>query len=193
MIKKEATNTEGQDYSELIHGLRTYLQLSQAAFAKQIGLSPTHVARFEKGVSTPSSETIEKICREFGVNHKYFEKVLSGASSVADAVKKKDAKSGIAERLKTAREEKGWNQHELGRRAQVAASLINRVEFGANLTPKQGIKIAEALEIGYAWLMEGDEKKHYFPADQKMNDWLWAHEDIRKELWKKMNEEDGDI
>lgn len=56
------------------------------------------------------------------------------------------------------------------------------------LSGKQGRKIAEALEIGFEWLIEGDERKKMYPADQKMIDWLWQHEDIRKMLWEKMNE-----
>ena len=37
-----------------IKTLRDYLQLSQAAFAKPLDLSPTHIARFEQGIAKPS-------------------------------------------------------------------------------------------------------------------------------------------
>lgn len=57
-----------------------------------------------------------------------------------------------------AREEKGWSQKELARRSGVDASIINRVEFGAKLTEKQGVKLAEALEVGISWLLLGNEK-----------------------------------
>ena len=170
----------------MIQDLRAYLQLSQAAFAKPIGLSPTHIARFEKGVSSPTEEIISRICKAFVVDRAYFQN--SGSLSVADAVNKEKAESDVAERLRNAREEKGWSQHELGKRAHVASSIINRVEFGAKLTQKQGIKLAETLEIGYEWLMEGIEEKRYYPADQKMIDWLWEHEEVRKKLWKQMKE-----
>lgn len=74
----------------------------------------------------------------------YFQK--SGSLSVAEAVKKGKVESDVAERLRNAGEEKGWSQHELGKRIQVASSIINRVEFEAKLTQKQGVKHAKALE-----------------------------------------------
>lgn len=75
---------------------------------------------------------------------------------------------------------------ELSRRSGVVASIINRVEFGAKLTKKQGVKLAEALEVGIEWLLLGNEKKKEYPADKKMIDWLWEHSDVRKEIWDRM-------
>ena len=37
-----------EELSVRIRNLRAYLQLSQAAFAEPLGLSPTHIARFVK-------------------------------------------------------------------------------------------------------------------------------------------------
>lgn len=176
----------------LVSNLRAYLQLSQAAFAKPIGLSPTHIARFEKGVSIPKDETIERICTVFGVKREYFYNDLPVEESVgsAEAMRILNPEIGIVKRLKEAREEKGWSQNELAKRSQVGQPIINRVEFGRKLTQKQGRKIAEALEVGFDWLMEGDEKKKLYPADQRMIDWLWQHEDVRKELWERMRKEE---
>ncbi|MBQ9210879.1 MAG: hypothetical protein IJ153_04195 [Clostridia bacterium] len=75
-------------------------------------------------------------------------------------------------------------------RSGVNHATINRVEFGAKLTEKQGLKLAETLEVGYQWLMTGDVEKRYYPADQKLIDWLWRHPDVRAELWGKMVEDD---
>ena len=33
----------------------------------KVGISPMHIARFEKGISIPSSETIDAICEVFYV------------------------------------------------------------------------------------------------------------------------------
>ena len=85
-----------------------------------------------------------------------------------------------------AREKKGWSQYELARRSGVNAPLINRVEFGAKLTEKQGVKLAEALEVGVEWLMYGDEEKKEYPVDERMVRWLWEHSDVRKEIWDRM-------
>ena len=89
--------------------------------------------------------------------------------------------------MKEARKEKGWNEHELAKRSGVSQSVISQVESGAKLTEKQGTKISETLEVGFDWLMTGNEKKKMYPADRKMMDWLWEKEDVRREIWERMN------
>ena len=178
-VKKQV----GNNVSTLISDLRAYLELSRAAFSAPIGLSPTHIARLEKGVTVPSQENINKICEAFEVDKRYFECLID----VKDAVEKKNPEAGVANRLKLARKEKGWSQQELARRSGVDASIINRVEFGAKLTEKQGVKLAEALEVGVEWLLLGKEKKKEYPVDQRMIDWLWEHSDVRKEIWGRMS------
>ncbi len=178
--------------SVLIKELRSYLRLSQASFAEPLGLSPTHIARFEKGVSVPSIETIDTICQVYSVDRRYFETSKENTSiSVEDVVNLTNPEEGIAERIKIARGEIGWSQNELAKRSGVNQAIINRVEFGAKLTEKQAVKLAETLEIGVEWLMQGDEKKKKYPADQKMILWLWDHEDVRQEIWVRMHASEG--
>lgn len=169
--------------SNQISNLRSYLGLSQAAFSKPLKLSPTHIARFEKGSSMPSQEVVEKICKEYGVDPGYFK----GEKAVEEAVVKNNIGVGVVERLRSAREEKGWSQNELAKRSGVSQPVISQVESGTKLTEKQGRKIVETLEVGYDWLMTGNEKKKMYPADQKMMDWLWEKEDVRREIWERMN------
>lgn len=180
------------EISTLISNLRAYLQLSQSGFAKPLGLSATHIARFEKGVSIPSPETIDEICKVFCVDRRYFgEQSLgehSAVISVEDAVKKMNPEEGIAERLKNAREEKGWSQSELSERSGVDRTVISRIESGATLTEKQAVKLAESLEVGVEWLLKGDEEKKDYPIDQRMIQWLWQHEDARREIRNRMHE-----
>lgn len=46
--------------------------------------------------------------------------------------------------------------------------------------------LAEVLEVGFQWLMNGDTSRLNYPADQKLIDWLWENEDVRRELWERM-------
>ena len=195
----------------LISNLRAYLQLSQAGFAAPLGLSSTHIARFEKGVSIPSPETIDEICKVFCVDRRYFEgsiytpDILNEGSSpddhsvdessenraqmiVESAVKKMNPQEGIAERLKSARKERGWSQNELAKQSSVDRTVLSRIESGATLTEKQAVKLAETLEVGVEWLLKGDEEKKDYPIDQRMIHWLWKHEDERREIWNRMHE-----
>ena len=187
MYKETENNEMREELSVRIRNLRAYLQLSQAAFAEPLGLSPTHIARFEKGVSTPTSETIDAICKVFSVDKRYFEET-NASISIEEAVEKMNPEEGIAGRLKIARDAKGWSQNELAKRADVNQATINRVEFGAKLTEKQAVKLAETLEVGLEWLLKGDEKKKNYPVDQRMIHWLWRHEDERREIWNHMCE-----
>ena len=185
--QETGNNDMREELSVRIRNLRAYLQLSQAAFAEPLGLSPTHIARFEKGVSAPTSETIDAICKAFFVDKRYFDET-NASISIEEAVEKMNPEEGIAERLKVARDAKGWSQNELAKRADVNQATINRVEFGAKLTEKQAVKLAETLEVGLEWLLKGDEKKKNYPVDQKMILWLWQHEDERHEIWNRMCE-----
>lgn len=153
------------------------------SFGKPLELSPAHIKRLEQGITIPSEKIIHSICEVYHVKEGYF----TSDMPLEEAVEKVDH-VGVGKRLKTAREEKGWTQKELGRRSDVYASIITRVEAGATLTMKQGTKLASTLEVGIDWLMEGREDRKYFPADQEMINWLWEHEEERREIWKKMKE-----
>ena len=189
--QETGNNDMREELSVRIRNLRAYLQLSQAAFAEPLGLSPTHIARFEKGVSAPTSETIDAICKAYFVDKRYFDET-NASISIEEAVEKMNPEEGIAERLKVARDAKGWSQNELAKRADVNQATINRVEFGAKLTEKQAVKLAETLEVGLEWLLKGDEKKKNYPVDQKMILWLWQHEDERHETWNRMCESENE-
>ena len=170
-----------------MHELRIYLGLSLRAFGEPIGYTGMHISRFEKNVLIPDERVIQKICEVFHVEPSYF----TGELSVEQAVQKKDVNlsSASAQRLRDARLEKNLSMWELSRRSGVSQPQISLLESGKfQLKRKAGEKLAEALDVGVDWLLYGDEKRRYFPADKKLIEWLWEHPDIREELWKTMEE-----
>lgn len=64
--------------------------------------------------------------------------------------------------------------------------LCNIENSECNISRKSSEKLAEALEVGVEWLLNGDESKKDFPADKKLIDWLWEHPEIREKLWNEM-------
>ena len=175
---------------EKIHELRSYLDLSLKAFGEPLGYTGTHIGRFEKSIATPDERVIQKICQVFHVEPTYF----TGELSVEQAVHKDaedEVKSAAAQRLTSARLEKGLSMWELSRRAGISQPQISMLESGKyQLKRKAGTKLAEALDVGVDWLVSGDERKRRYPADRKLIDWLWEHPEVREELWKKMGEEE---
>ena len=172
-----------------IHALRLYLGLSLQAFGESLGYTGRHISRFEKNVVEPDERVIQRICEVFHVEPSYF----TGALSVEQSVRKNDDSltGAAAQRLTSARLEKGLSMWELSRRSGISQPQISLLESGKyQLKRKAGEERAEALDVGVDWLITGDEGKKRNPADKKVIEWLWEHPEVREELWKKMDEEE---
>uniref|UniRef100_UPI003F691922 type II toxin-antitoxin system antitoxin PezA n=1 Tax=Streptococcus pluranimalium TaxID=82348 RepID=UPI003F691922 len=54
---------------ENIKALRQEQQLSQSEFAEKIGISRNSLSRYENGISSVSTELIDRICHQFNVSY----------------------------------------------------------------------------------------------------------------------------
>ena len=61
----------------------------------------------------------------------------------------------LADRLRRARKQKGWSQEFLAQRADTSQAVIQKIENGKSLRPRNIEHIAEALDVRPAWLMFG--------------------------------------
>lgn len=61
----------------------------------------------------------------------------------------------LADRLRRARKQKGWSQEFLASRADTSQAVIQKIENGKSLRPRNIERIAEALDVRPAWLMFG--------------------------------------
>lgn len=50
---------------------KEHLKMTQSEFGKNIGLTPTAIAKYESGDRQISDQTIKSICREFGINKEW--------------------------------------------------------------------------------------------------------------------------
>jgi transcriptional regulator with XRE-family HTH domain len=74
-------------------------------------------------------------------------------------VKTKAAISGpehIGIRLRSARRERGFTQDQLAREAGTNQAVIQKIENGKSLRPRQIMRISEVLNINPAWLQFGE-------------------------------------
>lgn len=62
----------------------------------------------------------------------------------------------IAERLRTAREWKGWKQAQLAVAADVSTGTIGNIEAGIRQSKGSIPQIADALGVDYKWLANGE-------------------------------------
>ena len=93
----------------------------------------------------------------------------------------------VGKRLKQARLEKGLTLRELSDLVGLSDSQLCLIENGTNkLAEKRAVILGEALEVGVEWLLHGEERDKFFPADHKMMEWLKDHPEVREEIWKKM-------
>ena len=62
----------------------------------------------------------------------------------------------IGMRLRLARRERGITQDELAKEAGTNQAVIQKIENGKSLRPRQIMRIAEVLEVNPAWLQFGE-------------------------------------
>ena len=76
-------------------------------------------------------------------------------TSVTSAPQLVPSQETLADRLRRARKQKGWSQEFLAQRADTSQAVIQKIENGKSLRPRNIEHIAEALDVRPAWLMFG--------------------------------------
>lgn len=64
-------------------------------------------------------------------------------------------RESLAGRMRRARKQKGWSQEFLAQNADTSQAVIQKIENGKSLRPRNIERIAEALDVRPAWLMFG--------------------------------------
>ncbi|MBR1685229.1 MAG: helix-turn-helix transcriptional regulator [Clostridia bacterium] len=140
---------------QTIKELRTAQKLSQAAFAKSIGVSAASVAYYEKGEKNPSEKVLAKIKEVYGVEVKL-------PKEVSEPETKQVPKTKAAKTEKKAAEVKT--------EAAKPVVLIQSA-FGGEITPEEIIAKVGAAEHIYVRV---DENRAY---------WVNGEESGFVELW----------
>ena len=178
----------GVDIALRLVELRNKLGMSRTSFAKSIGISETHMKRFETGVSVPKEKLINTICEKYHVNPVYF----TGGVSIEEAIAEvdDDGREDVGKRLKEIRLERGMTIKEFSALINISYTHLYMVETGNNpLSEKMASEIADRLHLGVDWLLYGDEKAKDYPVNAKMVKWLKEHPEKRMIIEQWMEEE----
>ena len=168
--------------------LRNKLGMSRTSFAKSIGITETHMKRFETGVAVPKEKHINAICEKYHVNPAYF----AGGVSIEEAITEvdDDGREDVGKRLKQIRLERGMTIKEFSSLINISYTHLYMVETGNNpLSEKMAGEIADRLHLGVDWLLYGDEKAKDYPVNAKMVKWLKEHPEKRMIIEQWMEEE----
>ncbi len=71
----------------------------------------------------------------------------------------------LATRLREARKSHKWSQQDLANRAGTTQAVIQKIENGKSLRPRNIVAIAEALDVDPSWLMFGATETAQLPPE----------------------------
>ena len=169
--------------------LRNKLGISRTSFAKSIGITETHMRRFETGVSVPKEKLINRICEEYHVKPEYF----TGEIGIEEAIipfKNDDGREDAGKRLKQIRLEMNMTAKEFCPLIDISHTHLFMLESGnTQMTETRANDIAEKLHVGVDWLLYGNEKTKDYPVNAKMVKWLKEHPEKRMIIEQWMEEE----
>ena len=157
----------GVDIALRLVELRKKLGMSRTSFAKSIGITETHMKRFETGVAVPKEKHINTICEKYHVKPEYF----TGEVSIEEAITEvdDDGREDTGKRLKEIRLERGMTIKEFSSLINISYTHLYMVETGNNpLSEKMASEIADRLHLGIDWLLYGNERAKDWPLDTEM-------------------------
>lgn len=141
----------------------------------------------EEGLTPVSEELARRICAECRVSEEW----LSGEENDSMTLEE-DGGAQRRNRLRKAYEDSGLSQREFAKRTQASTTLLKDVLAGRRqMTIHYAKKIEEAFDIGSDWLLYGDEDAKEYPCGETMIRYLKKHPNVRREIWKRMSEDDS--
>lgn len=178
-----------KNFKEKLEELIGYLDTTKKDMAKELEISDGYFYAVFKGTIS-SEKAVFKICRKYRIAEEYFssDKPISFYIEKPKTQKERKIEAGL--RLKEARNNKGISQTNLANMIGVTEKLISAIEVGrVRLIDSKAEAIAEALDVNKDWLLYGEEYRKIYPINEQMIKWLNEHEEIRKDLWIKLEAE----
>lgn len=166
------------------------LNRSLLVISPEIGVSYDAISCSLNGKYIPSYLMLMGFVRLFHVNPEWlFQKEGSSTAVLTDDLRKRDSEKVIDERILCL---KGADHHTTFS-SITDVSIATSISINKTYTGKTAIrlnestirKIAQAYNVGFEWLLCGDEKCKNNPVNHTMIDILWSNLSLREEIWKK--------
>ena len=138
-------------FSERLKRARREKNLTADNLSVAAGVSNSAVSHLEAGARLPHLPTLERIANALHVSPGW---LAFGADSPFEPLDGLRC-SLLAERLRVARNERGWSLRELDRQAGVAVGASRSIEAGGMPTLDTIELVAKALQVSPAWLAFG--------------------------------------
>ncbi len=168
--------------------VKKQLKLSIRRIAETTNKASAIVGCYFNGAKNPPKDWVETFCRVYCVDKTWLIEGVGEPNFIGKqeaAVIHKTAGTGL--RIRQLRKYFDLTQGEFGERIGISQHAVFDLEKdNTKLTPFSAGRIEEQFNIGKDWLMFGDEGKKNYPLSEKLTDWLWKNENIRKELWERM-------
>ena len=129
------------DFGHRLRQLRTDRDLTQSQLARQCGLIPGGISRYETGVSIPKPSVLPMLAKALDVEVGEFEALLPRRRS-------EWLSTPFGNELRRLRKRRGLSQTQLGRRAGVCGTSISEYEInGAHPIPRSVAAFERALGV----------------------------------------------
>ena len=137
-----------------------------------------------------------KICMTFGIDLKWLigesdelPEVIREAQKTSGNDKEQAAERG--QRLKQVRTEHKLTVRQFADIIKASTNTVVNTEKGHREITKQYAKrIEDAFGVSADWILYGDESCRNYPLTDRMTEYLKRHEEVRKYVWQKMQEND---
>lgn len=175
-----------------IQTVKAQLKLTNKSIAQKTGVTQATVSRYLSGTMIITDSWLKAFCDSFHVDYEWIRKG-SGDPVITDttsAIDRNDV-SGAGQRLAQIRKELGLDQSQMFELLGIKRTMYSRIENGrSKLSVEHAKKIESKFGIGAKWLLYGEVGKKNYPVCERMEEWLWNHEDERARIWKMMREEE---
>lgn len=162
------------------------LNRNASVIAKEIGFSDENVLEVLQGKSTPSFAMLADIVRYLHVNPEWLFYENNHVSVLKDRLRQRDSREQIAGRVETLMQGNSKRNFalETGIHYQVLMKLISNADIDVNESVIR--KIADRCDVGFEWLLCGDENAKEDPCNDSMTNALNKREDVREQVFQQM-------